>query len=231
MFTKKKITIFSLIIMVTLLTTMIFFNDSTTFVYLSPKPNYTIVIDAGHGGIDGGSIGKTTNVKESDLNLIYAQKLENNLEQIGFNVVQTRKNKDGLYTLGTKNYKKEDMLNRKNIIEQANADIVISIHMNSFVSASSKGAQVFYDSNNEVGKQMAIAIQTQLNNGLDGPKKSASAGDYYLVKCTTAPAVIVECGFLSNPTEEQLLINDEYQDKICYLIMCGVLDFFEINNY
>ena len=117
MFTKKKITIFSLIIMVTLLITMIFFNDSTTFVYLSPKPNYTIVIDAGHGGIDGGSIGKTTNVKESDLNLIYSQKLEKKLEQIGFNVIQTRKNKDGLYTLGTKNYKKEDMLNRKNIID------------------------------------------------------------------------------------------------------------------
>lgn len=231
MFTKKRIAIISIFVMLVLLFTTIFFNQGTTYVYLSPKPSYTVVIDAGHGGIDGGTIGKTTNTKESDLNLIYSQKLEKQLIQAGFNVVQTRTTKDGLYTLGTKNYKKEDMQNRKDIITSANADIVISIHMNSFQAASSRGAQVFYNSSNESGKQLAISIQNQLNNGLDGPQKNASPGDYYLVKCTTTPAVIVECGFLSNPTEEQLLTNEDYQEKICYLIMCGVLNFYQINNY
>lgn len=225
---KKKTAIISSFIAIILVASLFLFQQKTEYVYSSPKPGKTIVIDAGHGGIDGGSIGYS-GTKESDLNLVYSKKLENYLNKAGFNVVQTRTTKDGLYPTGTKNYKKDDMKKRKETIEKSNADLVISIHMNSFPTASSKGAQVFFCKGNTGGQKLANSIQRQFISTIKNARKNASTGDYYMVTCTDLPAVIVECGFLSNPEEEKLLLDNEYQNKLCYAILCGVLDFFSIS--
>ena len=109
----------------------------------SPKPLHTIVIDAGHGGIDAGSSGKTTGVKESDLNLRYAKALKAMCEDSNIKVVMTRKDENGLYSPNASNKKKSEMQKRKQIIDNSDADLVISIHMNSFKQAYCKGAQFF----------------------------------------------------------------------------------------
>ncbi len=191
-----------------------------------PKDTVTIVIDAGHGGVDGGSIGKFTKVVESELNLTFAKNLQRQLLQYGFNVVMTRNDKNGLYEEGVKNLKKSDMKKRKEIIENSNCDLVLSIHMNSYVLEDSHGAQVFYSKKSAASKNLAESLQGQLKAILNNTNKKAAVGDYYIVECTDRPAVIIECGFLSNKKEELLLQQKSYQDKFCYSVVCGIISFF-----
>ncbi len=200
----------------------------TEYVATTPPPKYSVVIDAGHGGIDGGSVGTQTNIKESDLNLAYAITLSKQLKQAGIETIMTRSTKDGLYNTKDKNLKKSDMQKRKQIIDQTNPACVISIHMNSFALKSCKGAQVFYKQNNTEGKNLADCIQQQFITTLPNAKQTTSSGDYFIVNCTNLPAVIVECGFVSNPEEEKLLQTEDYKQKVCYLIMCGVLNYFNL---
>lgn len=211
---------------------MIMSNYKTEYVSAgNQKPKYTVVIDAGHGGIDGGSSGINTNTKESDLNLLYAKTLSKYLKNAGFGVVMTRTTQDGLYNTSAKNLKKSDMKKRQQIIEQSGANCVVSIHMNSYKLPKIKGAQVFYKQNNTLGKTLADNIQSQFIQSLPNAKQSSASGDYFMVNCTTLPAVIVECGFLSNPEEEQLLVTKDYRNKVCYLIMSGILNFFNQNTF
>ena len=191
----------------------------------SPKAQYTVVIDAGHGGIDGGSIGAQSGVTEASLNLAYAKCLKSMLTDYGFGVVMTRTTDAGLYSPLATNKKKDDMQKRKEIIEKANPDIVVSIHMNSFPLQSAIGAQVFYKKDNNEGKILADCMQGQLNKSVKNAKKTSKVGDYYMVNCTNLPAVLVECGYLSNKEEETLLQNKDYQNKFCYCLCCGIIDF------
>lgn len=193
----------------------------------SPKPIHTVVIDAGHGGIDAGSSGKTTGVKESDLNLRYAKALKQFLEDSNIKVVMTRKDENGLYNPNASNKKKSEMQKRKQIIDNSNADLVISVHMNSFNLSSCKGAQVFYAKGNENGKNLASSVQSFIAEGFSTAKKTASVGDYFVLNCTDKPAILVEFGFLSNPEEEKLLQTDEYMKKMCYCVLGGVLEYFK----
>lgn len=190
-----------------------------------PRQTYTVVIDAGHGGIDGGCVGKNTGVYESDLNLAYAKLLKEQLENMGISTLLTRTNADGLYDDGVKNRKKSDMQKRKQIIDSANPVLVISIHMNSYVRGESRGAQAFYKKGNEQGKKLCEDVQQELHSMLDYAGKTAKEGDYYMVNCTDRPSVLIECGFLSNAQEEKLLIDLDYQQKVCYAISCGVVRF------
>ncbi len=191
----------------------------------SPKTEYKIVIDAGHGGIDGGSVGKKTKVVESKLNLQFAKNLKSQLEKVGVYCVLTRSGDDGLYDEGARSLKKSDMLKRKQIIEEAGPNLVVSIHMNSFPLSSARGAQVYYKEKNESGESLACEIQGELNKVVDGNKKKEKPGDFYLVTCTDLPAVLIECGFLSNPEEEILLQQSGYQTKICKAILSGILGY------
>ena len=190
----------------------------------SPKTNYIIAVDAGHGGIDGGSVGRTTNVTEASLNLAYAKCLETMLKDYGFDVVMTRTTESGLYSPLAKNKKKDDMKKRKQIIENTNADFVVSIHMNSYTS-SSRGAQVFYGEGDEPSKTLAQNIQNYFIKNIPHSRKEIKCGDYYILNAIQAPSVLVECGFLSNPDEEKLLIQEEYKKEICYNILLGILAF------
>lgn len=186
----------------------------------------TIVIDAGHGGIDAGVYGVETNVKESEINLAIAKKLQGKFANAGFNCVMTRTTAAGLYGDTSKGFKMRDMQERKRIIEECNADMVISVHQNTCPLPSRRGSHVFYDPSSESGKQLAEYIQRYMN-GLSGGVESntALAGDYFMLKCTTAPSVIVECGFLSNAEDEKLLIDQDYQNEIANAIFKGCIMF------
>ena len=197
----------------------------------TPKFSQTIVIDAGHGARDAGCNGINTGVKESDLNLSISLKLKKYLEDFGFNVVLTRENDSPLYSPNATNCKREDMEKREQIINNAKADLVVSIHMNSFPEPSQKGAQCFFNPNSEESKKLADAIQGQLKKQIDNARNESHKGDYFILNLSdTTPISIVECGFLTNPDEEKLLITDSYQSKIAYTIMCGIIDYFGIEN-
>lgn len=221
---KKKAIYIFLAILLAVLCAVSFMVVSTS----SPKPMYTIVIDAGHGGIDNGSIGYSGTL-ESEINLWYAKTLQQYCTEFGFFVTMTRSNDNGLYSPFAKNKKKDDMKQRQKIIENSSPDMVISIHMNSFPESSSRGAQVFYAKDSAEGKLLADSIQDQFVKNLVKPRQSSEVGDYYIVNCTTAPSVIVECGFVSNPEEEQLLLQEDYKDKVCYSVVCGILKYLMIN--
>ena len=188
--------------------------------------NYTIVIDAGHGGRDAGCSGINTDVKESDLNLAIAKKLQKYLCDFGFDVVMTRETQDGLYSENVDNYKKDDMAKREKIINNNNADMVISIHLNSFSSLSEKGAQAFFEETNKQSVALSNAIQNQLLNNLPNARSNANKGDYYILKTRNIPCSLIECGFLTNPDEEAMLITEEYQQKVAYAIFCGIIEYY-----
>lgn len=228
---KKHIILFS-ILLIFIILTIIFVSTivSLKVVNVKPQTEYVIVVDAGHGGIDGGSVGKATGITESELNLRYAKNLCNQLKQMDISCVLTRENENGLYDSSAKNLKRSDMKKRKEIIETYKPQLVVSIHMNSFPLSSSRGAQAFYKKGNEQGKNFADCIQKQLSTSLEKTGVNGKVGDYYIVNCTDTPAVLVECGFLSNLEEEQLLVTKEYEDKICYLILCGIVSFLNSEN-
>ena len=187
-----------------------------------------IVVDAGHGGVDGGVVGRTTGVKESDLNLAIAHTLKEELESIGFEVTLTRKTEAGLYGAATKGFKKRDMQRRKEIIEETAPILVLSIHQNYYPSRAVRGGQVFYEETNARSAQLAECVQKQLNSiyAVQGAKERKTAkGDYFMLDCTEYPSVIVECGFLSNAADEALLCTDAWKKKLSEAIAVGVMGY------
>ncbi len=197
----------------------------------SPMNNLTIVLDAGHGGVDPGSVGKTTKVQESELNLKITLKLAEYLKAGGFNIVLTRTNADGLYGPYSKDYKKRDMQARKEKILESSADLVVSIHMNSFTSSTLRGAQVFYSSNNPESEKIATSVQQVFTSTLPESDKGSAVGDYYILKCTNIPTVLCECGYLSNSEDEKLLIDDSYQEKVAFAIYKGIILYLNVGNH
>lgn len=183
--------------------------------------DFTVVIDAGHGGIDGGVV-SSSGVRESTLNLAYAKQLGSSFEQSGFNVVQTRKTEDGLYGLPTKGFKSRDMRARKETIVNVAPNMVISIHMNKYSSSSRTGPQVFYQSGKDDGRVLAESVQKVFND-FTGNSHQSIAGDYYICREVDCPAIIVECGFLSNDAEAELLQTEGYRKQLCELIFRGVM--------
>lgn len=194
---------------------------TATSAYSVPKIGKTVVIDAGHGGSDGGVVGVSTSVKESDVNLAIARSLKHFLKTQGYDVIMTRSTTDGLYGMTTKNKKLKDMQERKKIIEEAHADLVVSVHCNSYPLHNQVGAQVFYAPGSETGKTMADSMQGVLAATL-GTERVAMSGDYFILQCSSSPSLLVECGFLTTPSEEKLLVSSSYQDKVAYAIFTGI---------
>lgn len=190
------------------------------------KGKTCIVIDAGHGGADPGKVG-VNQVEEKDLNLAIALRLKKLLEAEGFEVVLTREDENGLYSEGASNKKVEDMRKRCEIITDAMPVFTISIHQNSYPEEYVKGAQVFYYGASSEGKELAEILQASLIERLDPENHRAAKANesYYLLKRTPTPTVIVECGFLSNNQEAQLLTTEEYQEKVAWAIHMGVLQY------
>lgn len=199
---------------------------------LSVKANngylpYKIVLDAGHGGRDDGCSG-SNGVKESEVNLAITKKVKALLEDYGFRVVLTRKDENGLYEENVDNYKLSDMAKRLEIIEKEKPNFVVSIHQNSYSDSNQKGAQAFYQEGDELGQALAEKMQTQLFAQLPNARENANKGEYYILNESEYPGIIVECGYLTNEEEELLLKTSEYQTKVAYAIVCGVVRFFEL---
>ncbi len=196
----------------------------------SPVSKPVVVIDPGHGGIDNGVIGKS-GYKESEFNLQMSKELAAFLENAGFKVVLTRTDENGLYGEDDDNKKRADMAARKAIIEKNDPDFVISIHANKFPGDGRRGAQVFFDDMSKEGKLLADNIQNGLNllNSANvGRTFNALAGDYYMLKCTVKPSVIVECGFMSNAEDEKLLSDAEYRKKLAFAVYSGIVGYCEV---
>lgn len=193
---------------------------------LSEKEQYTVVIDAGHGGFDSGKVG-VDGTLEKDVNLIIAKKLEKLLKTADVKVIMTRETDNGLYEESSANKKRQDMINRASLINQADADCVVSIHQNSYPDESIHGAQVFYYAGSESGKTLAALIQGELVSDVDPQNHRLEKSDssYYLLKNCTAPIVIVECGFLSNREESKKIVDDTYQQKLVWAIHLGILQY------
>lgn len=186
----------------------------------------TVVLDAGHGGIDGGVVGVESGTRESDINLAITFLVQERFEEAGFRVVLTRKTEAGLYGAATNGYKKRDMRRRAEIINESNPSIVISIHQNFFSLRSRRGAQVFFREDSAQSIALASSIQSALNDMPECVKKSQPLkGDYYILNCNEYPAVIVECGFLSNSEDEALLLSEAYQRKIAETIVSGAMGY------
>lgn len=201
-------------------------------VFAATDEKMTVVIDAGHGGIDGGVTGKTTGIKESDVNLAIAFALKDELSDMGFRVVLTRKTEAGLYDTTAKGFKKRDMEKRKQIIEDANPSMVISLHQNFYPSKTTRGAQVFYAKANKQSERLALCLQTQLN-GLyakeNAKARNAMPAEYYILECTTYPSALIECGFLSSAADEALLQSAAFRQRLAKSIASGVALF--LNDY
>lgn len=188
----------------------------------------TIVLDAGHGGIDGGKIGINGEV-EKEINLLIAGRLKNLLEQQGIVAMMTRTDDNGLYEENATNKKQQDMKRRCELINQTEAELVVSIHQNSYTEPSVCGPQVFYYENSAAAKEIAAILQSSLNTLLEieRPREIKANDSYYILRKTERPAVIVECGFLSNPAEAALLSTEEYQQKVAEAICAGILQWME----
>ncbi|GAA4653897.1 N-acetylmuramoyl-L-alanine amidase CwlD [Anaerocolumna aminovalerica] len=201
-------------------------QDSTARLKEDNKKRITVVIDPGHGGFDPGKVGLNDSL-EKDINLSISLKLKTILEQNDINVIMTREEDKGLYSESDSSKKAADLRNRVEIINNSDAVVAVSIHQNSFGQESIKGAQVFYYSNSEEGKEFAELMQEQLKKSLnDGNKRLAkSNSNYYMLKKSNRPLIIIECGFLSNYTEAALLLDETYQEKLAWSIHLGILSY------
>lgn len=188
----------------------------------------TIVLDAGHGGLDPGKVG-VNNALEKDINLSITLQLTELLKNDGFQVVLTRNSDAIMAPLDSKSPKREDLIARTKLIEETNPIFTVSIHQNSFPDASVSGPQVFYYTNSAEGKLLADTIQANLNKQLAPKKERVSQFNnaYFLLKNTTNPIVIVECGFLSNSEEANLLIQESYQQKVAHAIHDGIYAYYQ----
>lgn len=193
---------------------------------VNEKEQACIVLDAGHGGDDPGKIG-INGSREKDINLAIARRVKMYLETNGIKVVMTREDENGLYDPGAENKKVQDMKRRIAIMEEEQPLATVSIHQNSYTEEYVNGAQVFYYKDSKEGETLATLLQESLREHLDPENhRQMKANDsYYLLKKTQIPTVIVECGFLSNTREAELLSDEEYQDKVAWAIYMGIMQF------
>ena len=198
-------------------------NPVQTAAHGMPLSKKIIVIDAGHGGWDPGMVrGK---VEEKDINLSIARKLQVFLEQGDATVIITRLDDSDL----AKN-KTGDMQARRLTANTSHADIFVSIHQNSYHNSTVKGFQVFYFNESDNSMKLAACIQDSLKEFVNPQNKLSSRANknYYVLKQTEMPAVLIECGFLTNASERSLLTTEAYQEKIAWGIYMGIVDYFNL---
>lgn len=188
-----------------------------------------VAIDSGHGGFDPGKVSVIEGVLEKDINLSIAKKLEKILQKQGIEVVMTRTTDCALCDSNSTHQKRDDMAKRISLINASQARLAISIHQNSFEQQAQKGAQVFYYSGSPEGKALGEQLQDSIKQGIgDGNRREAKGNDnYYLLLHTKCPTVIVECGFLSNPEETGLLLQEGYQEQMAEAIKNGILNWLK----
>ena len=186
------------------------------------KSKFTIVLDAGHGGVDGGAVGANGTI-EKVINLEYVKILKEKLNNRGFKVYLIRENDNGLYSIFDKNKKKSDMKKRITFIKNCNPNLVISIHMNSYRDENVNGVFTYFREGDEQGKMCANLIQKTIKKYCNVKQEFSRVGDYYILNESYYTSVLIECGFLSNPEEEKRLNSEQYKNKITDAICDGIL--------
>lgn len=221
----KKISLFSICILLCIVAIFSFMNHYGRQVFSSANNKTIIVIDVGHGGSDPGKV-STDGIKEKDINLQIALYLKDYLIAQDYTVYLTRETDCNLYDENVSNKKTSDLNNRIQFFQKKKAAYVVSIHQNSYPDASPHGAQCFYFEGSVEGKAFAESIQDSLLN-LDSTNTRAakSSGSYYLLKHSDVPSVIVECGFLSNPEETAKLTDSNYQKQVAHAICSGISNY------
>lgn len=202
------------------------FSISKVYATVSDLPllGKVIYLDAGHGGVDAGA--EANKIKEKDINLVLVKKLEAVLTGKGATIYLTR---DGDYDLSKSsiNRKRSDLANRAKLINDSNADLYISIHLNSTTESKWRGLQIFYNSINKENKILAETMYEVINNNLSNVREVKQENSYYMYKKINVPGVLIEAGFISNPSDNYILRSSEYQDKIVNNIALGIVEYFQ----
>lgn len=228
--TKKSLLALALIGFLSLMfgTSLRFISKRNTF--FTKVHNITVIVDAGHGLPDGGAVGYAGTV-EQEVNLKVAKKISEMLESYGFDIILTREEEKSLAfdeDSTIRQMKVTDMKMRREIIDKSNADLFISVHMNSFPDKSVSGIGFFYSKNHSEVLELAEKMQNNVG-AVTGAKMQAvkpASDTLYLMKNIPVPAILAECGFLSNPSEEEKLNDDEYISKIAWAIADAITEYF-----
>ncbi len=234
-FNKKISVMFLSLLAVVVLALVIEPYEKSTIASTSEDLKPTIILDAGHGGFDGGAVALDGTV-EKDINLDITVTLSHFLKANGYRVIMTRKSDtstDDIEAEGIPARKKSDLKNRLSLMNEYPQGIFVSIHLNKFTTSAASGAQIFYSANADESKFLGQSIRDCIISMLQPENtrvnKQATSKTYLLYNATI-PAVIVECGFLSNTADLKLLKNTEYQKKMAFCIFCGINNYFSNNK-
>lgn len=230
----KKTVIITLALLLSVTSICILLKNNIKNISTSTTPTYSkpiIVIDAGHGGYDGGAVALDGTV-EKDINLSIAKKLREFLFCAGFDVKMTRETDESTDGSGTKKYAKtRDLNNRLKLMKENPESIFVSIHLNKFTTSSANGAQVFYAPTAKTSDILAKCIQSSVVSLLQ-PENTRTVKQgtksIYILKNATVPSVIIECGFLSNREELEKLKNEKYQTMMAFSVFCGIIDYYNL---
>lgn len=204
-------------------------NTSKVNLNMSMENDINIILDAGHGGEDGGAV--VNNIVEKDLNLSITLKLADLFKSAGFNVTLTRDSDNFVNASGDtlRERKISDMRNRLSIFNQNNQNIVISIHQNKFSQEKYKGTQIFFSVNNNKSEILSRCIQKSIIDLIQPTNKrecKKADNNIYLLKNTVVPAILIECGFISNNEEAVKLQNEDYQKQLAFAIFTGFMEYY-----
>lgn len=228
---KRKIKVISFILGALLLFLLFqfqFFQRDTWESWNLPLSGKLIILDPGHGGPDGGA--GDEDALEKDIALSISKKIKEYLQEQGALVMMTREDDSDLAdpeTKGISRRKVEDLRTRLDMINESEADLYLSIHLNSIPSPRWSGAQTFYSPHLIENKRLAKFIQSELIRNLENTDREAKLlKNIYIVKNAKKPGALVEVGFLSNPTERENLKSDKYQEKVSASIYNGIMRYF-----
>ena len=196
----------------------------------SRTPAQSIVLDAGHGGIDGGCV-SVSGTAEKGINLSIVQTLRDALEILGFDVTCTREDDRSIHDSGVEGIaeqKLSDMKNRLDIINSREHTAILSVHQNKYTDEKYSGAQMFYAKQSDESRRLAECMKAQFVGLLqpDNTRETKPVGsEMYLIHNSKSPALMIECGFLSNPAEAKLLESAQYQKKVAFTILTGLEEY------
>ena len=201
---------------------VLLFGQVNAYVAEYPLIGEIVYLDAGHGGVDPGAFYE--NVYEKDINLEITLKLRDNLEKLGATVYLTRNDDYDLSNPNANLRKRSDLGNRAKMINDSNANLYLSIHLNSMANTKWSGAQVFYDDINEKNIDIANKFQKYFNKYLNSDRKVSEINNLYMYKNINIPGVLLELGFISNSNDRKNLLNDKYKNHIVKVISNCLID-------
>lgn len=225
---KKKLRAVEMILCVFIVVMGCLVANRNDAVVVNSSMKNLVVIDPGHGIPDGGAVGES-GVLESEINLMVAETVRNELQKAGVGVIMTRSDENAIYpdeNATVREKKRADLRERVRIINESGADLAVSIHMNYFGIEKYSGPQLFCRDKNEMSKKAAIHIKNSIIENIGehcNREIKEVTGGIYVLEHSDVPIVLAECGFLSNKEEEKLLINPDYCEKMGTAIAKGII--------